>query len=253
MKIVCDNSDFKRWTEKVQKISKSAYPLAVRGTLNTLAFKTAEIAKKEVLPKNFHLRNKYIQKTVQYSKCANTFDVEKMTAITGQVAKFVGKQTDQLKKQELGGTDKPRKKYLKTGLPAARTGGTIAKKIKANATMSRIESAGLQTAKGINKLSGNSRQQTKQIISTTIRTKKKYAMFTTMAGNKVIARVTSKSTRRKGAKPKANIEVLYKLQTSRSNKPRPWLKPSADKAEKEFETEFIAQAQRQYDRVMRKR
>ena len=70
-----DTKDIKRLTDNLKNCNKSAFPLTVRGTLNGFAYETSNIAKTKILPKVFTLRNKFIQGSVGYKKCENTFNI----------------------------------------------------------------------------------------------------------------------------------------------------------------------------------
>lgn len=124
-----DLKDIKKLTDNLKKISRSAYPLAVRGTLNRLAFETSNIAKKEILPKLFTLRNKYIQGTVGYQRCQNTFNIAAMESFAGQFDTSKGKPTGQLAKQETGSPIVAKGKYTFAATPSAR-GGSYKKTVR---------------------------------------------------------------------------------------------------------------------------
>jgi len=114
-----DLSDIKQLTKNLKEVSRSAYPLAVRATLNKLAFETSKTAKSQ-LKSNFTVRNTYIQRTIQYKSCENTFKIEQMESRAGQVNSFLGHKTDQLEHQEYGKPVISQGKYTKTPVKGAR-------------------------------------------------------------------------------------------------------------------------------------
>lgn len=98
-----DNNDVIALTNKLQNITRSAFPLAVRGTLNDVAF----LGRKESLPiyrKTFTVRQKtFFRSHLKVNKSINTFDVDKMEASYG-VIEDKSNAGNELAKQEFGGT-----------------------------------------------------------------------------------------------------------------------------------------------------
>lgn len=126
--IKIDLKDLVQLKKNLNEVSRGAYPLAVRSTLNRMAYEAAIKAKEEVLPREFTLRNTYIQPTVRFQSCATTFNIAQMESFVGQIDKYAGKKTDQLQKQEYGLPVISKGKYTKVPTPSARS-GSYAKKV----------------------------------------------------------------------------------------------------------------------------
>lgn len=250
-----DKREIEQWATKLRKLGRTAYPLAVRSTLSTMAFRTTKRAKEKHLPEKFSLRNSYIRKSVQYDRGSNTLNINQMKAKAGQVARHNGKPSNQLQKQEFGGVDRPKRRYLKTALPQARTQKSWGSKVGARSKINKIDNEGMVTAKSVTSYAkGRTRKSTgrakaKQIIAVAIANKKKYVMFTSSNNNKVIARIRSRAGRGK-KKGTVKMTVLYRLDEKRVNKPKPWLSPSVDDVTKQANEIFIKEAERRFAKVM---
>lgn len=95
-------------TNKLEKLTRSDMPLAVRGTLNDAAFDMKQIQVEKIFTRNFTIRKKtFIRSHTAVIKCANTFDLKQMKAQTG-IIKGKSQAGDQLIYQEFGGTIKNR-------------------------------------------------------------------------------------------------------------------------------------------------
>lgn len=99
-----DADELVSFTNKLEKLPRAAFPNAVRGTLNGLAFDV----KKNTMPKSaerhFTIRQKNFFKANSRVQMARGFDVESMESIVGFVP-FGGTNTavDDLETQEKGG------------------------------------------------------------------------------------------------------------------------------------------------------
>ena len=94
LKIELDVSQISKFEKKVlEKASKVAFPLAIKGTLNTLAFQTMKKARKTITD-DFTLRNKFTERSVRVDPI-KTLKISDMVATTGSIA-------DYMKAQETG-------------------------------------------------------------------------------------------------------------------------------------------------------
>ena len=131
-----------KFTKKLGKLHRSALPVAVRQTLNDVAFE----AKKEV-PKifgnKFTVRKKtFIKAHTSVIKSKNTFDLKKMVTQIG-VIKGKSKAGDNLEQQERGGTIKNRD-FIP--LASARVGKSENKLISKRAYLTNIRGKAAQKA-----------------------------------------------------------------------------------------------------------
>lgn len=132
-------------TNKLEKLHKSAFPVAVRTTLNSAAFdmKTTTIISSAA--HNFIQRKPTFFKASSRVNQASGFNINNMKAEVG----FHGKDQaiDDLQQQEKGGTIDSRSFVP---LNTARTGKSAEKQVRANARLSRIKIVDSRDAKGKN-------------------------------------------------------------------------------------------------------
>jgi len=96
-------SETVKLTNKLEKLHRSAMPLAVRATLNDAAFMARRLIIKN-FKSNFIIRNRtFIQSHAAANKCQNTFDINRMQSDAGTIKGKTG-AGDLLIKQEDGGT-----------------------------------------------------------------------------------------------------------------------------------------------------
>lgn len=124
-----DNSGVVQHTARLEKMRKSAMPVAVRQTLSRAAFDV----KKVTMPAEsdvFTHRNKTFFKANSKVDPAKGFDIKTMQAVVGFVPKPGDKShsVEDLEQQEEGGNIKGRA-FIAT--PQARTGGLFSGKVKA--------------------------------------------------------------------------------------------------------------------------
>lgn len=121
-------------TNKLEKLSRSAFPIAIRQTLTNTArdVKTRSLLK--VTSAKFTIRNKNFFKVASGFLPAKGFDIKTMRAIVGFFPSKV-KASKDLDKQEFGGSIKGRS-FIPT--PSARVGGNKNKKVKVSNRLSNI-------------------------------------------------------------------------------------------------------------------
>ena len=121
--IQVDAREFLAWQKGLKERYPKAYKQAVKGTLDGLAFEARRHATTVALPQKLTLRNKFTQKTVQYSKAKGN-NIAKMESWVGQVDKIGQTETGgYLAKHEMGGVIRPKKhKSLLKATLTARSG-----------------------------------------------------------------------------------------------------------------------------------
>jgi hypothetical protein len=126
-------------TAKLEKLHRSAFPVAVRSTLNDAAFKA-----KGNIPKlagqKFTIRQNNLYKKFIVVDKARGFDMRSMAAVVGIDGRpgKTSKVTDGLAKQESGGTVSGRKLIP---MDQARISGSYGKKLRAKNRFNRINIA----------------------------------------------------------------------------------------------------------------
>ena len=117
---------FKKYGQLLANASRSALPLAARGTLNQLAFETRTRIRDKEMPRQFTIRNRLERNAIIADRSKNTFDIDKMTSAVGQLAvvkfKRGPKDMKDLYEQEFGKTLGPRRgsKLVRTPTKASR-------------------------------------------------------------------------------------------------------------------------------------
>ena len=96
-------SETVKLTNKLEKLHRSAMPIAVRSTLNDAAFMARKLIIKN-FKSNFIIRNRtFISSHTAANRCQNTFDINRMQSDAGIIKGKTG-AGDLLIKQEDGGT-----------------------------------------------------------------------------------------------------------------------------------------------------
>lgn len=122
-------------TAKLEKLHRSAFPSAVRNTLNDAAFETKKLIP-EKAKQNFTIRQKNLFKVVSLVEKASGFNVNSMSSKIG-IDGSKGSLSEGLEKQETGGNLKGRKLFAHN---MGRVSGSLAKKIKAKNQFKNIGS-----------------------------------------------------------------------------------------------------------------
>jgi len=121
---------------KIDKLHKSALPVAIRQTLNDAAFATKDKFLMNEFDKQFVIRKRnFIKSHSSVNKTANTFNVNQMRSEVG-VIKGKSKAGDELRFQEYGGTVKNRD-YIPTDM--ARASGSHSKLVSKNHYLKNIK------------------------------------------------------------------------------------------------------------------
>jgi len=88
-----DTSEIDRFERVVlQKAKAFAFPLAIQGTLNTLAFKSMQAGRKTI-QEDFELRNKWTERSVRFDR-TRTLKIADMVATVGSVADYMESQEE---------------------------------------------------------------------------------------------------------------------------------------------------------------
>lgn len=231
-----DAKDIQKLTDNLRKSSKSDYPLAVRGTLNSLAFETSNIAKTKIIPEVFTTRNSYIQGTVGYKRCDNTFNIASMQSFAGQFDVSKGKPTGQLAKQETGSPIIAKGAYTFVATPSAR-GGSYKKTITKGNLFSRLNVKKLSDF--VDNPTHETHKQIRQSEAFAARQGKTVNVLLSNArGKKGIYTISPKS-----------VKLLYRLNDRKTDiKRHEWLRPSASIATAKVEQLYTKEAHKRLEK-----
>ncbi len=124
------------FTNKLEKMHRSALPVAIRSTLNSAAFDVKKRTIEKYATSNFVRRNKNFFKANSRVDMARGFDVDSMEATVGFIPlKGTNKAVDDLEQQEHGGRIKGRSFIA---MNPARTGRSPMKNVKKDSRISSI-------------------------------------------------------------------------------------------------------------------
>lgn len=203
-------------TAKLEKLHKSAFPSAVRNTLNDAAFLTKKLVPKNAAEK-MTIRQKNLFSKFTIVDKAKGFNVNNMVSRVGIDASSRPKVADGLEKQETGGNVNSRKLIAHD---MGRVSGSYGKKLKAKNNLSKINSLGKA---GARKKGG------KHVL---IKKGGKGTLFE-VKGKKLTPIFTYRNTK------------VSKL------KARPFMKPSAKEASKKLEEIYKNNAEFQFKKHMK--
>lgn len=204
-------------TAKLEKLHKSAFPNAVRFTLNDVAFEAKKLVP-ENANKNFTIRQKNLFNRFTKVEKAKGWDVKNMVSAVGIDGTTQPKLTKGLSIQETGGNIDGRKL---TPHNMGRISGSYAKKIKAKNQFKNLDKIG--TAK--------KRVQGSKYFR--IKNGSKETVFERVSKNKIVPIYNVRQT--KISRVKAN----------------PFIKPSAIQASKQMERLYYKNAQFQFKKHLK--
>jgi hypothetical protein len=127
-------------TAKLEKLHRSAFPSAVRNTLNEVAFEHKTLIPKVAKHKFKYERNTTFFRAITNVEKAQGFDVNKMKSVSGLNSKALGgkanKVIQNLEKQESGGTINGRKLLINS---SSRVGSNISGRVQSSARFEKNE------------------------------------------------------------------------------------------------------------------
>jgi hypothetical protein len=204
-------------TAKLEKLHRSAFPSAVRNTLNQVAFEAKKNVPKQA-KENFTIRQNNLFNKMSIVNKANGFNVNRMKSVIGLDGSKLPKLAVGLEKQETGGSLKGSKLIAHS---LARVSGNSAKKIKKKNYLGTVKNIG--TAK--KRIKGSKYFRIKKDGKETV--------FQNISKNKI-----------------APVYNVAKTKTKQI-KSKPFIKPSAEKAAKDMESIYKKQAEFQFNKHMR--
>jgi hypothetical protein len=202
-------------TAKLEKLHRSAFPNAVRFTLNDAAFESKKLIP-EKASKEFTIRQKNLFKKMSIVEKAKGWNINNMVSKVG-IDGSMGSLSDGLEKQETGGNLKGRKL---TPHNLGRISGNYAKKLKVKNHFSKIDKIGTK----------NKREKGSKYFR--IDKGNKGTVFE-QQGKKIVPIYNYRSN------------PISKL------KKRPFLQPSALEAAKRMEQFYFKNAQYQFKKYLR--
>ena len=194
MRLDVNTSESIKLTAKLETLHRSAFPSAVRNTLNDLAFESKKLVPKKA-DENFTIRQKNIFNRMTIVNRASGFDVNRMVSKVG-IDGSKGSLSDGLEKQETGGNIQGRKLLAHD---KARVSGSNTKKVK-----------GKYHFKNVSKI-GTAQKRVKGSKYFRIKNGSKETVFERISKNKIMPVFIYRKTRISKVKPNPFISVSAKL------------------------------------------
>jgi hypothetical protein len=244
--IIDINSDaFVTFTNKLEKLGRADLPVAIRGTLNQMAFdmkgvggSRGEISKRAEQDFDYKRNNNLFKFMTGVDK-ARGLDIGGMKSEAGIVDRAgKGDLAEGLADQQRGGDTK----QGATPLEGSRIGGNIPKKVRAASHLRKLNSLDLR------------RKKKGAFTAGAIKAKKanRTILVATKGGNSMIARIRGINKARGGVKIRLNW--LYRINsggTVKLKEKRPFVDNAARQVMKNGSKEFIKQAKRRIEKTLR--
>jgi hypothetical protein len=233
-------------TAKLERLNKSAFPNAVRNTLNKAGFET-----KKQIPKSaekvFTTRDKTFFKRFSIVNKAKGFDVNKMIATVGINANLNHELAENLEAQEFGGLVRAKKLIPHD---KARVSGSQSKRIAAQNKMPKVQIHNATTAFKAHK--GTRKSKFIAAVMSTAKSGKKHMMLKTGTIG-MVYEVTSINKGRE--KVSFKIKKLYAVRDKKNHqvRGRHFMLDAATVASKDMEKYYIENAQYQFDKELKKK
>lgn len=227
-KLTADFGELRKMKKFFKFKSKKQMVAAMRATLNDQAFGTMNKAKKEILPRVFNIRSKWIQSSIQVVKAKKTTNAASLIARAGAMSKWSrnrGKPFMGMRDQEFGKT------FRDNDIPTlkSRVGGTFSKRVSRKNRADRIG----QVERSSSFPGSSPRHRITVMLRTLERRNYKGFMFihSTKKLKRGLYKFTTGSWRGRDGRKHKNIVQIRNLQNKTVRiAPRPWLSVSTKKA-----------------------
>lgn len=245
MQIIIDTSALEKYSIKLKGLSRSAFPLAVRQTLNNAAFDMKQNSILENSRKAFINRSANFFKVNSSVDAANGFSVNTMKSAVGFISnKLKGGNNfsvDDLNQQEEGGLIN-KKSFIPTA--KARTSNSNNRLVRANARLKSIKLINVRNVTG----SSWGQRAIKSAVYGGIGSN----LLITKGGNSgAVYRITS--INRVGGNIKFKSTKLYSFDKNRNVhvKPHHFIEKAGLQTGKKMDSFFIKNAERQFEKALR--
>lgn len=224
-------------TIKLEKLNRSAFPLAVRGTLNSAAL---DMKQKTIITStddNFTKRKPSFFKAASKVNFASGFAVNSMQSEVG--FKGDSQAVDDLEQQEKGG-DIGGRAFV--AMNPARVSSAYKKNIRPNARLKALKIVDAKNAKGAN--------DKQKFIKSVIHAGVGGAVLANYKDKKILWRVNSLNKNDLGT---LKLTPLYTYEKGRKVKVNKtdFMKEASEMTQKKIDEFYFASAQKQFDKVLR--
>lgn len=250
-----NTSEISWYTNQLEKMHQSAFPNAVRGTLNGLAFDVKTVT----MPKTsdeFDNRNKTFFKANSKVDKANGFNVNSMKSVVGFIPTSSmknNKAVDELKQQEDGGLIKDRSLIP---LSRGRVGGKLDKSVRDKNRLGKIPKDILKHPSLFNVTKNKAKSKKQKFIRTIIEAKKSNHSTVYILGNRygsgkqTLSRIDFFGSNLKSRKLVIKRTPMYVVQRGRAVRVKAtnFMKRASYESALKANDLYIKEAQRQFER-----
>lgn len=233
-------------TNKLTKLHRSAFTVAVRGALNDAAFETKKQVPK-IADRKFTTRQKSFFRAFSTVDKASGFNLNTMRSTVGINSAKGSEVAKGLEKQEFGGVIKGRKLLP---LDTARTSKSHNKKVR---RANRFENIG----RVARITGGTSRRRTRKsnFVASVMVTAKLGASYMLLrkGGRGILYRVSGVRQNMRTKKLRFKADPLYHYRNNRASRvsKTPFMEPAAERAAKQIAVFYEKRAEQQFKRLLR--
>jgi len=231
-----------RFTAKLERMHRSALPVAIRGALNNAAFDVKKTTMPASAKKAFTQRKPSFFSANSRVQQAQGFDIKAMKATVGFVAKSGDQAVEDLQQQEEGGSISGRG-FIP--LDYSRVGNSRGKNVRAPNRISKIKARIVDSKRSKGKTRGQ------RFIKAAVHAGKGGLVIgnNTRNGHRFLFLI--RSVKRVGKDTKINSLPLFAVQAGRKVKPKPthFMKKASEISAAKMEEYFIKQAKKQIEKL----
>lgn len=247
MRINVNTNELANLNLKLEKVHRSAFPVTVRNTLNTMAFETKKKTLPEEFNKSFVIRSPSFSKAFSSVEMAKGFNVKTMKSKVGMTDRKRGQKSEQagrdMTPQQLSG-----KIGGRTFIPMrqARTGKNQNKMVRRENRISNIDK--------IIDTKGNSAQTEKQrFVRTALNVATRHGKKTLVRHKGALYRIDRAGSNIRTRKMFLKVTPVYSVKEGRSVnvKAVPFTRRASLKTHKRANVIFVEQAERKIKKVMK--
>lgn len=241
-----NNDELIKYTAKLEKLHRSAFPSAVRNTLNDAAFKHKQLIPK-IAKQKFITRNPSFFKAFTTVNKAQGFNINTMVATSGINSSKGSRVADGVEKQEKGGTIRGRKLIAHND---ARTSRSKAKRVSKRNLLNKVNFHDATPAFRAHR--GTRKSKFVAAIMSTAKSGKTHMMLKT--GSKgIVYQVTGISQNRNSKKVKFKIKKLYSVRNTKNTtvKGVNFMQISANLAQKKIPEFYKNNAEFQFKKFLK--
>lgn len=240
MLLKLDISAVKQFKQKLEDINRSAFPVAVRQTLNSAAFDVKQRTMPAQAKADFVERKANFFKANSKVDPATGFDVSSMRSMVGFISKGSNKAVDELQQQEHGG-DIGGRSFIPMDI--ARAGGSNKKMVSPRNRLKQLKFVDPKNAKGKNEM--------QKFIKSMWYAGVGGLVLGEYNGRKLIWRVNSLSRTGEGNFKLTPLYTYEKGRTAKIDHPTHFMEQAGKQSAQNLNNDFIKNAEKQFEKYLK--